>query len=349
MSDFLATLTAQHSRGRPSRQPGLRLLAVAAIVLLALVLGPALRADDAPPSQDDRLTVIGRNLDRITAEAAEVGAIGWQRRDWKPLRQRLAALISDTDDLDDDLAAQQSLLAEQLAALGPAPASGAPPEPEPIAGHRSTLQASIAALEAQTHTAALYRIRATQLLETVAAGQRELIWQLLTLPTPNPLRPEVWVLASDQLRTIVADLGTAGAQLATDVVQARDAGLSLRDLLLLLGAGALAWAGQHRIGGRIRRGLQRPAPSVDERRHVSTLRTLRIILVPAVVLLTFLFLVNWSDLVFGETSHLLQRLVIDLLLLVLGCALLRGDSPRAIRRSGSRWCGTMCAPRRPSG
>ncbi|MFO1038060.1 MAG: mechanosensitive ion channel [Geminicoccaceae bacterium] len=325
MTDLPAIPTAQHSRPGRRRQSALRRVLAAALVLIALVLSAGARADDAAPSTDETLNEISRNLDRITAESQEVNTLGWQQRDWKPLRERLAALIAQADDLDVDLSSRRELLEAQLKALGPAPGAGGPAEPELVASHRTSLQAAVTAIEAQSHTAALYRIRATQLLQTVAAGQRELIWQVLTLPTPLPVRPEVWSLARDQLQGVADDLITAFGRLRDDLLDATRTGLAGRGFGLILAAGVLAWLLQRRLSQRIRRRLQRTSSTPDERRLLAMQRSLRTIAVPATLLGTFLFVAMASDLVFGESSRLLQRLVTDLLLLILGCAQIHAE------------------------
>jgi small-conductance mechanosensitive channel len=135
----------------------------------------------------DELAVLSAHLDVIEAELSEAGS-----ESDPSLEQCLQSIAQRGDRLSDDAQLRVARLQQQLTALGAPPAPGALPEPSPVATERTLTQGSLAELATKSRVAAFVRVRAQQLLETVAARQRAAVLDVVMMETPPPWNLAVW-------------------------------------------------------------------------------------------------------------------------------------------------------------
>ena len=152
--------------------------------MVAQVLVPA-----APAAAD--LTRLSDDLDVIQRDLTDL------RADGDPgLERRLQLIMQRSDQLRDDAEIRLARLNQQLAALGVAPGAEEPPE---IAGQRADTQRNLTELETQSRIASFLRVRAHQLLETVAARQRAAVLDIVLMETLPPWNLAVWRNAAADL------------------------------------------------------------------------------------------------------------------------------------------------------
>jgi potassium efflux system protein len=96
-------------------------------------------------------------------------------------------------------AAEVDLIRQDLAALGPPPAEGAPPEPEAVAAQRKALDERIASVEGQRRETDLVTARAERLLNRISELRRIRFTERLLARGPSPLSPKVWEKALPEL------------------------------------------------------------------------------------------------------------------------------------------------------
>ncbi len=177
-------------------------------------------------------------------------------KEWNALLDRAEKTLSKPEVTDDQLdrlradlvdtrvesrsSAEQAsseleLMREDLNALGPLPAEGAPPEPEAVAAQRKAINERIAVIEGQRRETELVAARTERLLNTIAELRRVRFTERILAHGPSPLSPAVWQKAWSEL----ADDVSGVQQGFRDSVSAGTLGQQLEALGWRLGVGLL--------------------------------------------------------------------------------------------------------------
>lgn len=270
---------------------------------------PAAPAVEDLPALSDDLEGIERSLTELRAR----GDLGLERR--------LQQIMQRSDALGDDAQIRLARLQQQLTALGQAPAAGGPPEPAEIAAERATAQRARMELEAQTRIASYLRVRANQLLETVAARQRAAVLDLVMMETPPPWNPVVWGDAGTELaRVLDATRFHARAWLEWYRSQGGLPAMIQAVLAILAGAGVAGMA--------IRWLASRVAVSGDGNAAAATraMEALRLAGAPCVAIAAVTLLWSAQGWLAGSFGAVLQRGLIAASLALLAVAMLRASA-----------------------
>jgi potassium-dependent mechanosensitive channel len=183
-----------------------------------------------------RLEAIRIALDRVDAtfkrEGLSVQALFDLGQGLNPLREELQARI---DDLEPRLAG----LDARLKQLGPAPAPGAPPESEAIAGERARLGQELGALDPVLKQARLLAARTDELADQITERRRLLYAKQLFEPSPSVLSPFVWL---DAAKAFAEELGLIGELMQSWWASLRRDGGLVRAVLATLTLGGLGIA-----------------------------------------------------------------------------------------------------------
>ncbi len=198
----------------------LRALVAGAAAAAMLLLASALSAQQA--SEPAELGAARMALDRIDAsfkrEGSSVQALFELGQSVVPVRAALDATIADLE----PRAAQVELHLEQL---GPAPASGAPPESASIVAERARLGAEFSELDAHLKQARLLTARADELAEQIAERRRSLHAQQLFVQSPSILSPFFWI---DAAKAFGEEAGVIGEWLKSTLDTLSDHDVLLR-------------------------------------------------------------------------------------------------------------------------
>ena len=206
-------------RGRKSafqHEPGVRAVARAlhivglAVLLLAAGAGtgalelPAARAQDQatkPISFAHEIEEWRRTLDHVQLE---LNRSGLARATLDQLRAQVEAVRQGAVAARAEAEAQRKPVADQLAALGPEPAKGAPPEPADVARARRQLQDQVASITARMRQCELALTRAAGLAQSIAAvGNAQFTEHLLARERP-PLALASLAAAARETADLVA-------------------------------------------------------------------------------------------------------------------------------------------------
>jgi small-conductance mechanosensitive channel len=158
--------------------------------------------------------------------------------------------------------ALQSVVAE-LKSLGPAPVDGAPPEDDKVANTRATLTKRQAELDGYISQAQLATVRAQNLVATFGVHEQGKRTAEMLKRFPAPLKPSVWLDASQQLLVAVADTVDAPQRWWHAIVAE-----NLEGIILIGGAALIAVA--LIAGWQINAFLRRrwgPTPTIEEPSH----------------------------------------------------------------------------------
>ena len=264
----------------------------------------------AAPAAED-LTRLSDDLDVIQRDLTDL------RADGDPgLERRLQLIMQRSDQLSDDAEIRLARLNQQLAALGVAPGAEAPPEPPEIAGQRADTQRNLTELETQSRIASFLRVRAHQLLETVAARQRAAVLDIVLMETPPPWNLAVW-------RNAAADLAQGWDWLRSKALASaewyRQGGpLALVQAIVATAAGAglagvaIRWLGR-RVAAAGKDGDAAAARAMDSLRRAG---------IPCAALLALLLLWGAQGWFAGSFGAVLQRGLVVAILVILGLAML---------------------------
>jgi potassium efflux system protein len=115
------------------------------------------------------------------------------------LRDDLNTLRSDTRNMADQARPEVRVLQDDLAALGPPPAGGAPPEAPNVVARRKSLNDHLAEAEGAIKEAELLITRADRMAAEVKALRRVRFTERVLTPGMSPLSPTVWRKAWPEL------------------------------------------------------------------------------------------------------------------------------------------------------
>jgi small-conductance mechanosensitive channel len=209
------------------------------IATLALLFGLLLSAVSASAQSEaaasveasrlalDQLETTLKNERLSTDELVDLAAKG------VPIRDALQRQIAE-------LKPQAAQAEARLKQLGPAPAAGAPPEPQALAAQRAQLTKNFADLDAELKQARLLAVRADQLAQTVIERRYSAYARELFSRGWNILDPRFWVAVADALaddsRRVVNLLVTWGQFIAEEGSAARVAAALVTLLIVFLAA-----------------------------------------------------------------------------------------------------------------
>ena len=292
--------------------------AIALLVALAAMPGRPVLAQavvPAAPAAED-LTGLSDDLDGIQRDLTGL------RADGDPgLERRLQLIMQRSDQLSDDAQIRLARLKQQLAALGVAPGAEAPPEPPEIAGQRADTQRNLTELETQSRIASFLRVRAHQLLETVAARQRAAVLDIVLMETPPPWNPAVWRDAAADFAQ-VWDWLRLKAQAWAEWYRSQGGLPALLQAIVAVAAGAgLAAMAIRWLGRRVA-----AAGKDGDAAAARAMASLRRVGIPCVALFALLLLWGAQGWLAGSFGGLLERGLIAAILVILGLAMLRAPA-----------------------
>jgi potassium efflux system protein len=207
--------------------PAYRSIPFAAALLLCLALSSlgALAQNAAPRPLATQVKEWQKTLDDAERELAQQDIPDARLDGWNDRLTllRLAARAAVATDPPEARAARGD-----LAALGPPPAEGAPPESPGVAAQRKALGERLAAAEGAVKQAGLVSARADRLLVNAKALSRSRFAGRILARGQSPLSPPIW-------RKALPELGTAFESLDEEVKSALSGG-GWREWL-----GGLAW------------------------------------------------------------------------------------------------------------
>ncbi|MBL6958025.1 MAG: DUF3772 domain-containing protein, partial [Rhodospirillales bacterium] len=99
--------------------------------------------------------------------------------------------------------------AQLLAALGPGPKEGEPPEAGEIARKRQALTRHLTRIKGHIKQAEFSAVRAERLIQRMVKTQQSRLWDRLLKMEPSPLLPAVWAQAIPEFREIILAFLTA--------------------------------------------------------------------------------------------------------------------------------------------
>ncbi|RVT83912.1 mechanosensitive ion channel family protein [Rhodobacteraceae bacterium CCMM004] len=169
-------------------------------VALWLVLSVAGLAQSAGPEDADEWERLATRAEAaLESGRASDLALGQLRTELAAFRDRFVAA-------QDENAARIATLETQIAALGPEPGEGDPPEPQEISDRRSELSRQLAILAAPRTTAELNYNRADGLIREIDNLLRARQADALLSRGPSPLNPAHWPGALSDLAESFAEL-----------------------------------------------------------------------------------------------------------------------------------------------
>jgi len=199
----------------------IRTLRRLALVLALLGIAPALGAQVA--TQDRVFAQLveewRRALDQVQFA---LGRGDLSREDLDAQRARVDSVRQAAEQARSDAEAQRKPLADQLAALGPAPAAGQPPEAADVARQRKQLVDEIARYDSRIKQAEVTLARAGAIAGNITSLGNEMIAHRLLARERPPLAIDTLTAAAAQLVDV---LGTMGA---ADLAWWRDKGQTFR-------------------------------------------------------------------------------------------------------------------------
>jgi cysteine synthase A len=293
-----AELARPRARLDPGRLRGLMRVLLLVALLLGLA-GPAAAQDAGGPSPAEAPAADGLDYSAWFATASraeslsEAGrgsdfALGRLRLDLVGWRNLFAAELAAN-------AARIATVEEQLAALGEAPADGAPPEDERVAERRSQLLADLARLRAPSLLAQEAYAHADGLIGEIDAMTRSRTASALLTRSRPPLDPRLWPDLADAMASrgvgLWKEVTTSVRSEARRATLARD--WPLAALFLVVGVTALL-RGRGWLEAAARAVRARPAPSPLRGRHGANVVALVLSLVQALLPLLGIAALAWS-------------------------------------------------------
>jgi small-conductance mechanosensitive channel len=162
-------------------------------------------SDPSPPASTPAATP-APSLEQLTEQLDTVRAELKSKDDNPPLADLRATALAVQDQarqLAASLAPQMAALQAQLTVLGPAPASGAPPEASEVAAQRRQLDRAQANLDAQIKQAQLLSQNALQLAAQISGMRNDQFQAKLASRTATPFSRAFWI---DPARTLPGEI-----------------------------------------------------------------------------------------------------------------------------------------------
>ena len=304
------------------------LVAIPLLILMAGALAPGLAgAQQAVASSfEERLEAWRRSL-----EAAE-GAVALpelSETQAKEIRAELARLRAAAQAAVTEAETQLAPVRARLAALGPPPAEGEPPEAEEIARQRDSINRQIAVLDAHVKQSEVVIARSNELDGRISAARRAQTVRLLSGRFPLPLAPDTVAAAVPEGLTIMGQLLAAPlAWWDTLSLEERSNILFFRTLLPVVAVltVVLGLLLRHFLLRWFRRDPGEEAPGYTRRLFAAIAKGIGDGAIPALLLGLFLYISTREDtLLTGLLGDTVQSLCLALILLLLALAL-----PRAV-------------------
>ena len=184
-------------------------------------------------------------LDRVDGELARPRL---RYTELNRLRDELQRIRSDVADARGKIQPRLDADRDQIKLLGPAPAAGAPPEPEQAARNRAELNYHFGLLSAAETTVNSTNLRIDNLLDKIQDIRRKNFTSALFQPIPGLYAYETWANvpqyvpdAARRVRELVADWW-ADAQNRGDLAR-----IALEALLMLIVLSVASWRGIRRL------------------------------------------------------------------------------------------------------
>ena len=166
----------------------LAFLGLFVLLTLSLFAPPLAAETNGVPDFDERAAQWEEAI-----EQAERGLeTDFAEEDVNDARRALQEVVTDAEQAQVTANARLSTIRQQLEALGSPPAPGEPEEDETIAQLRESLRSQASTIEGRARQANLARVRATELLEEVAAWEQARFRDLVLQYNPPPVSAEVW-------------------------------------------------------------------------------------------------------------------------------------------------------------
>jgi small-conductance mechanosensitive channel len=211
-----------------------------------------------PPSEAAQAQALHDRLERAEAVIANPKS---RVRVIEDQRDAIRAARADSAALNARLAQPRAAAKAAIEALGPAPAAGAPPEPDAVAAQRSELEAHAADIDAAGRLADVNIATANQLLDRVAEIERRHFLERAFEVRASALQPSTWVTAAEGLRDAARFTSAAvGSWIAErEKAGTLGTGLGVLGLTLLLAIGIvfplrrrmLSWFAKLAASGRL--------------------------------------------------------------------------------------------------
>jgi potassium efflux system protein len=142
------------------------------------------------------------------------------------LRDQLADLQARAREAADGAARQATVLRDDLDALGPPPAEGAPPEAPNVVARRKSLNEELAAADGTVKEAELVIVHAKRVMEELNALRRTRFTERVLARSVSPLAPSIW-------RKALPDFASAWNALSADIASQMSKGEHLAIGLVL--------------------------------------------------------------------------------------------------------------------
>ncbi len=319
-SAFAETLSVTARRGARAVAG---LTAILLLVLLAAGAGPAKAQEPDVPTFEEQLKSWNQAL--ATAEAESAGATlsdaraNEIRSDLTALRAAAGAAIAEAE-------IELSRIRTRLAALGPAPAEGEPPEAEGIAERRESIRQELAELDAHIKESELVITKANQLEGRISALLRAQTVRKLSRRVRLPLDPDILTAALPEGLAILRQLLAAPAIWWETLSLEQRSDFLLYRMLLLGGLLAIGFGGALRyfLLRWLKRDPAEEAPSYTRRLFAGIGKGLADGAIPALILAAFFYRSSAPDsLLSGLLGDMAQSLFLVLIIFVLTWALSR--------------------------
>ncbi|MGZ8216950.1 DUF3772 domain-containing protein [Methylomagnum sp.] len=178
----------------PIRQSVARLFALLLLIAPFLLPFAASRAQDGPlhpPVRDWQKSLDEAEKDLSQPEISDRRLTAW-RDQLTELRARMRAAAEAAEQ-------RAEVLRGDVAALGPAPAEGAPPEARNLASRRKSLNDELAAAEGATKETGLLLTRAARVAGEIKDLRRSRFTEQVFSRSASPLAPSIWDKALPEL------------------------------------------------------------------------------------------------------------------------------------------------------
>ncbi len=331
-SAFAESSSAAERRGALAAA---RLAIALLLVLLATGLGAKPVGAQSPGAVDEVLTFEDRlkawDQALATAESESRGATISEARA-NDIRGDLAAVRVAAGIAITEAEIELSRITTRLAALGPAPAEGEPPEAEVIAEMREVFGDEIAQLDARIKESELVITKANQLDRRIGALLRAQTVRKLSRRVRLPLDPDIVTAAVPEGFVVLRQLAAAPGQWWDTLSLEQRSDFLLYRMLLMGGLVAIGFGAALRyfLLRWLRRDPAEMDPSYTRRLFAAIGKGLADGAIPALILAAFLYRSTAPDsLLTGLLGDISRSLFLALIVFVLAVAL-----PRAVLAPG---------------
>ncbi len=296
--------------------PFLRALLAAFLLLSLSLAAPAAVAQRPTDGGQQRASSQlaeewGKSLDAVQSA---LGNPEITRAELDELRSKIAAVRQAAVAARAEATAQRKPLADQLAALGAAPAANQPPEPPDVARERAQLSASVARYDARLKLAEFAIARAGALELDITRIENQRIAQMLLASEPPPLSAPALAAAARESGEVLRQLANAPIEWwrSSPFSELESVNLAWIGLIGLLALG-VGWPLRNWLLRRYGHRRDIADPSYARRVLAAAAEGLARGLLPAIGLLALIAVLLDEEIVTGLFAHMVEGALVGII------------------------------------